>query len=120
MCPQNVALHHPAAVSLLKYATGGGCPVESGKLWTKQQMTAAVERGPHMSALDPAAIEAHLVDVKEKVANKQCHDVLCLVERHQGQASKATKNFSTGDGTAQILRFLSYPRLVLCSQAQRW
>jgi hypothetical protein len=76
MCPQNVALHHPAAVSLLKYATGGGCPVESGKLWTKQQMTAAVERGPHMSALDPAAIEAHLVDVKEKVANKQCHDVL--------------------------------------------
>ena len=75
MCPQNVALHHPAAATLLKYATGG-CPVESGKPWTKQQMSAAVKRGPHISALDPAAIDAHLADVKEKMANNQCRVVL--------------------------------------------
>ena len=37
---------------------------------------AAVRRGPHISALDPAAIEAHLADAKEKVANKQCRVVL--------------------------------------------
>jgi hypothetical protein len=75
ICPQNVAFHHPAAATLLKYATGG-CPVESGKPWTKQQMTSAVERGPHISALAPDAIEAHLADAKEKVAHKQFWVVL--------------------------------------------
>eukprot|EP00956_Cyclotella_meneghiniana_P004837 scaffold5989_cov47-Cyclotella_meneghiniana.AAC.8 len=46
MCPSNLALHHPAAEKLLQYATGG-CPCNTGKPWTKEEIWAAVERGPH-------------------------------------------------------------------------
>jgi hypothetical protein len=42
MCPSNLALDHPAAEKLLEYATGG-CPANTGKPWTKEQMWAAVE-----------------------------------------------------------------------------
>ena len=36
MCPSQLALHHPAAETLLQYATGG-CPTITGRNWTKQQ-----------------------------------------------------------------------------------
>jgi hypothetical protein len=55
MCPRNLALEHPAAEKLLQYATGG-CPCNSGKPWTKEQMWEAVARGPHVSALEADAI----------------------------------------------------------------
>eukprot|EP00956_Cyclotella_meneghiniana_P042490 scaffold248501_cov111-Cyclotella_meneghiniana.AAC.1 len=56
MCPQGLALHHPAAGALLEYATQG-CPCNTGKDWTKEQIWAAVQRGPHASSLEPDAIE---------------------------------------------------------------
>jgi hypothetical protein len=56
MCPQDLALHHPAADKLLQYVVGS-CPTNTGKPWTKEMMWAAVERGPHVSALDPAVVE---------------------------------------------------------------
>ena len=75
MCPRNLALHHPAAAELLKYATGG-CPVKSGKPWTRAEIEAAIARGNHSSAQEPEAIEFHMAQVQEKIANKQCRIVL--------------------------------------------
>jgi hypothetical protein len=71
MCPKNLALEHPAAEKLLEYATGG-CPANTGKPWTNKQMWAAVERGPHVSALDPVAIAQLKGEIAEKVQVGQC------------------------------------------------
>jgi hypothetical protein len=46
MCPSNLALHHPAAEFLKKWATYG-CPTGTGKPWTKAEMQEAVDQGPH-------------------------------------------------------------------------
>eukprot|EP00956_Cyclotella_meneghiniana_P026592 scaffold57877_cov41-Cyclotella_meneghiniana.AAC.3 len=71
MCPSNLALHHPAAKKLLQYATGG-CPCNTGKPWTKDEIWAAVERGPHVSALKEDAIEQLEGEIAEKVRVGQC------------------------------------------------
>jgi hypothetical protein len=75
MCPTNLALDHPAAEELLKYATGG-CPTNTGQPWTKEMITAAVERGPHVSALDPAAIQQLKAEIEDKVRVGQCRVLL--------------------------------------------
>jgi hypothetical protein len=75
MCPTNLALDHPAAEELLKYATGG-CPTNTGQPWTKEMITAAVERGPHVSALEPAAIQQLKAEIEDKVQVGQCKVVL--------------------------------------------
>jgi hypothetical protein len=75
MCPRNLAMHHPAAATLLQYATGG-CPVKSGSPWTKEEIIAAIERGNHISAQQPEAIAFHMAQVEEKVKNNQCRIVL--------------------------------------------
>jgi hypothetical protein len=66
MCPSGLALHHPAAATLLEYATGG-CPTNTGNPWTNQQMQEAINRGPHVSALDPEAIAQMAEEVADKV-----------------------------------------------------
>jgi len=66
MCPSGLALHHPAASTLLRYATRG-CPVLSGKPWTREAMQAAIDRGPHISARSPEAIDQLHLEVQEKV-----------------------------------------------------
>ena len=66
MCPTGLALHHPAAQILTEYAMLG-CPTETGKPWTKEQMQAAIDRGPHKSALQPDAITQLYEEVQEKV-----------------------------------------------------
>ena len=43
MQPTNNALQHPAGPLLLKYAENG-CPVEVGRSWTPEKITAAVKR----------------------------------------------------------------------------
>jgi hypothetical protein len=70
MCPSGLAAHHPAAETLLQYATGG-CPVNTGRPWTIQQMQAAIDRGPHISALAPDAAKQLDLEVAEKVAKGQ-------------------------------------------------
>jgi hypothetical protein len=45
MCPSGLALHHPAAATLLGYAVGG-CPTNTGKPWTRQQMQEALIGDP--------------------------------------------------------------------------
>ena len=66
MCPSNLALHHPAAAKLLQYATGG-CPSNTGQPWTRQQIEEAIERGPHVSAMEPEPMEQLRTEVLEKV-----------------------------------------------------
>ena len=70
MCPRGLALHHPAADTLLAYATDG-CPVNTGEAWTTEQMQAAVDRGPHVSALVPAAMAQLDEEIQEKVIKGQ-------------------------------------------------
>jgi hypothetical protein len=75
MCPSNLALHHPAAEKLLQYATGG-CPANTGRPWSKEEMQVAIDRGPHVSALFPEAIKQLQVEVKDKVKKGQARVVL--------------------------------------------
>jgi hypothetical protein len=70
MCPSGLALSHPAAALLAEYAVFG-CPTQTGKPWSPAVMTAAVERGPHASALQPEAAEQLWLEVEEKVRKGQ-------------------------------------------------
>ena len=71
MCPSGLALHHEAADTLLQYATKG-CPTKTGKPWTREEITAAVERGPHVSAMDPEAMQQLAAEVAAKAKQGQC------------------------------------------------
>jgi hypothetical protein len=75
MCPQNLALYHPAAAKLLDFATGG-CPANTGRPWTKAEMEAAIERGPHVSAMDPDARTQLQQQVADKVKKGQAKLIL--------------------------------------------
>ena len=75
MCPSGLALDHPAADLLLQYALEG-CPTNTGKPWTVEQMVAAIERGPHQSSLEPAAMEQLSKEVENKVKVGQAKVVL--------------------------------------------
>ena len=66
MVPRMRALDHPAAPLLKQYASQG-CPVDVGRDWTLEELEAAVEKGPHSSALEPDAIEQIQVEAREKV-----------------------------------------------------
>ena len=70
MCPAGLALHHPAADLLKEWATYG-CPTQTGKPWTCEEMQAAIERGPHRSALSDEAIARFKAEVDEKVRTGQ-------------------------------------------------
>ena len=74
MCPSGLALDHPAAQVLLDYAHGG-CPVNTGAPWSREMMEAAIEKGPHVSALDEAAMEQLQQEVEAKVESGQCRIV---------------------------------------------
>ena len=74
MCPTGLALEHPAAAALLQYATGG-CPTNAGRPWTITEMQAAIDRGPHASALDPEAIEYAMAEATAKQQRGQCRIV---------------------------------------------
>ena len=54
MVPRGRALHHPAGPLLRRYATQG-CPVDCGRNWTVEEMAAAIDKGPHLSAANPGA-----------------------------------------------------------------
>ena len=56
---------------LLDYAHKG-CPVNMGAPWTKEMMEAAIEKGPHVSALDDEAMEQLQQEVQAKAEIGQC------------------------------------------------
>ena len=49
-----------------------GCPVSVGRDWTLDELSAAAERGPHRSALEPDAIAQIQVEAREKEAQGFC------------------------------------------------
>ncbi len=71
MCPSGMALLHPAADLLKEWATYYGCPTNTGKPWTQDQMQAAVDRGPHRSALTDDTIAHFRNEVDDKVKSGQ-------------------------------------------------
>jgi len=74
MCPAGLALHHPAAETLLNWAEFG-CPTQTGKPWSISEIEEAIARGPHQSALTPEALEHFAAEIKEKVLSKQARVV---------------------------------------------
>ena len=70
MCPLGLAVHHPAYEKLKRYATKG-CPVKNGRNLTKEDINAAVMRGPHESALSEESISHFTAEAKKKVASNQ-------------------------------------------------
>ena len=80
MCPSGFAVHPPAYETLKIYATEG-CPVKTGRNWTKKEINAAVMRGPHESALSEEAIDHFAAEAKEKVASNQAHFVYYKISK---------------------------------------
>jgi hypothetical protein len=74
MCLAGLALHHPAAETLLNWAEFG-CPTQTGKPWSTLEMEEAIARGPHQSALTPEALKHFAAEIKEKVLSKQARVV---------------------------------------------
>jgi hypothetical protein len=74
MCPAGLALHHPAAETLLNWAELG-CPTQTGRPWSISEMEEASARGPHQSALTPEALKHFAAEIKEKVLSKQARVV---------------------------------------------
>ena len=68
MHPRSFALSHPAAPMLDSWGRQG-CPVDCGKPWSKQHITAALKRGPHVSALTPNAIASLREETRQKIDN---------------------------------------------------
>ena len=66
MCPRMRALDHHVAPLLKEYASQG-CPVDAGRNWMAEELEAAVEKGPHASALEPDAIEKIQIEARDKV-----------------------------------------------------
>jgi hypothetical protein len=81
MVPRGLALSHPAAPLLEAYARLG-CPTQTGKNWTIAQIQQAIDRGPHVSALEPEAIRQLHLEVAEKVKAGQARIVSWNAIRH--------------------------------------
>ena len=70
ICPQALTLHHPAAPTLLECAAKG-CPTDTGCQWTRDELEAAITKGPHSSALNKDAMVQLATKVDEKVCKGQ-------------------------------------------------
>lgn len=66
--PREQALLHRAAALIDAYSKDG-CPADCGADWTREQIEAAIRRGPHPSAMNPDAKEALFAETDDKVAN---------------------------------------------------
>ncbi len=69
------ALLHPVA-QLLQEWSEGGCPTKTGRDWTLREMQAAIEKGPHKSAMEPGALIHFREEVADKVKGGQARLVL--------------------------------------------
>jgi hypothetical protein len=75
MAPQGLALQHEAAQLLTDWEKFG-CPTMTGWDWTLEQIQAAINHSPHLSALKPEAIAHFKEEVRDKVAKGQACVVL--------------------------------------------
>ena len=74
MRPRGLALVHEAGPLLMRYATMG-FPAKCGRPWTLEELDAAVEKGPHLSAREPGAAEQFCKEAGEKAAQGFCRIV---------------------------------------------
>ena len=65
-----LVVHHPAYETLKRYAMEG-CPVKTGRNWTKEEIHVALMRGPRESALAEEAIAHFTAEAREKVASNK-------------------------------------------------
>ena len=75
MCPAGIAMLHPAG-ELLSEWSQLGCPTNTGKPWSKEEMWEAVARGPHQSSRLPEALAHFATESAEKVRVGQSKLVL--------------------------------------------
>ncbi len=75
VAPQGLAQKHEAAELLANWEKFG-CPTQTGRDWTLEEIQAAMDRGPHKSALEPDAIAHFAEEIADKVAKGQAHMVL--------------------------------------------
>jgi hypothetical protein len=75
MAPQGLTLKHETA-HLLRDWEQFGCPTAAGRDWTIQEIQAAIDRGPHKSALGPDTIKHFAEEVADKVARGQAQVIL--------------------------------------------
>ncbi len=75
MCPASLATSHPTGELLAEWSKLG-CPTQTGKPWTKDEMWEAVEKGPHQSSLSPNALAHFAEESVAKVAAGQANLVL--------------------------------------------
>ena len=75
MAPQGLAQKYEAAQLLANWEKFG-CPTQTGRNWTVEEIQAAIDRGPHKSALEPDAIAHFAEEVADKVAKGQARVVL--------------------------------------------
>ena len=75
MCPASLATSHPTGELLAEWSKLG-CPTQTGKPWTKDEMWEAVEKGPHQSSLSPNALAHFAEESVAKVAAGQAKLVL--------------------------------------------
>ncbi len=75
MAPQGLALKHEVAGILAEWAKFG-CPTKTGRDWTVFKIQAAINRGPHKSAVKPDAIAHFAEEVSDKVNKGQAWVVL--------------------------------------------
>ena len=69
ICLSGLVVHHPALKTLLKYVTGG-CPVKTGRNWTKEEIYVEFMRAPHESALSDNVIANFAVEAKVNVVSE--------------------------------------------------
>ena len=70
-----MALSHPAAPTLVEYATTG-CPVRTGRQWTREEVEAAVERGAHQSVKSDECMAQLRDEAEEKERRGQARILL--------------------------------------------
>ncbi len=64
VCLQMRVLDQPSAPLLREYQATG-CPVKMGDNWTRAQLEATVQHGPHVSALELGTIDQIQIKVRE-------------------------------------------------------
>ncbi len=74
MCPAGLAMPHPAADTLVEWATFG-CPTKTRQPWKRADLDEAIARGPHQSASTPEAIEHFAGEIRAKVRTNQARVV---------------------------------------------
>ena len=67
----------------------GGCPINTGQNFTKEEIHAEVMRGPHESALSEEAIYNFTAETKEKVSSNQAR--LVCYEKVKGNFPEKMK-----------------------------